>query len=311
MRFASASISRSSTASRALLTTTAVEVPTALTAIQFTTKVALDRLEERLKAGEKALPECVKRPGKLNKIWLARELGLPAWHHLRPFQERLDALVKEYGLTPRTLERYSFVDFRIAALNHCARQFAAADMKVARREIELRDFDAALDWAASQAPGQSARATFAMTTLAALVPEAVREDVLAHVTFAKALFHDWLENRDLPADPAAVLRLAVDRSGMLVREAGLKVGLTNRFLNGLIDKGRRPLSVHYSKIATTPTSGSWRPRRRWRTGPPARASKGCRHTDAGEPSAARPETTRSRSSSRPLAPSCAPSPTGT
>jgi hypothetical protein len=244
------SISKSSAASNALLRADASAAAPVLTDIQLSTKLALDLLEERLKAGEKALPECLYKAGKLNTVVLARELGIPAWHRLRFFRDRLDALVEQYCLTPAAVDRYAFADFRVTALNHRAQQLAAAGSSVAERETVLRGLDAAFDWAASLAPGASARGTFAMAALAASVPEAIPEaETMKHLAWAKAVFHDWLENRDLPVDPAAVLRLAVDCSGMRVCEAAAKAGMTNRFLIGLIEEGRHPLTVHYRKIA--------------------------------------------------------------
>jgi hypothetical protein len=74
MRIAVSTASLNSSSSR-VIARSAGSAP--LTDLQRSTEIALDNLEERLKAGEKLLTESYRRPGCLNVPRLVRELGLP------------------------------------------------------------------------------------------------------------------------------------------------------------------------------------------------------------------------------------------
>jgi hypothetical protein len=218
-----------------------------LTDHQLITATALDVLEERLAKGEKLLKEARSRPNTLDRKSLAQEIGLPGTWLFVPFKKRLDALVEKYGLTSRGLERYSFEEFRMAALKRRAEQISK--ISVAEREKVLRGLDAAFDWAASLSPGASARKTLAIAALAVSGGSAVAsKDSAGHLSWARNLFQNWLKNSDLPKDPAALLSVGLARLGMRVHQAARKSSLTTACLKEILNGQRRPRTTQYRKI---------------------------------------------------------------
>lgn len=219
-----------------------------LTDLQQITATALDVLEERLANGEKLLKEARSRPNVLDFKSLAQEIGLPGTWVFKHFKKRIAALVKKYGLSSRGLERYSFEDFRAAALIKRAEQLASR-CPIARREKTLQDLNAAFDWAASLVPSASARKTLAVAGLAASISSKAPDTVFVeHLAWARDVFQGWLVNRNLPADPATLLSVGLCRLGIPVHFAARRSGLTTICLGEIIDGRRRPLTTQYRKI---------------------------------------------------------------
>lgn len=247
MRIAShaSPVNQSSISSSMFVRAPASPPPATLTDLRKRTELALESARERLEAGEKLLTEYNRKPGTLNETRFARELGLPGVWAFKTFREQVAELVADFGMSKPALERYSFEDFRAAALDHRARELAAAGALVNDREVALRDLDAALDLAAAWQPAESARRTL---SIAALEAPARAPHAIADLAWARSLFQGWVDNIDLPDDPVALMKLGLGRTGTRVKEAAIKSGLTTRTMYALLDGSRRALTTQYRKL---------------------------------------------------------------
>jgi hypothetical protein len=204
-------------------------------------------LQASLEKGDGVLPESHNRTGRLCYASLADQWGVTRDWLFRNFRERLASLVDKHGLTRQPPDRYSFLHFRVAALDHRALQLAAGCAPVARRETALRDLDAAFDWAASVAPGLSAKKTLAAALVATAACGTSLAAIAADLTWAKECLDRWIANEDLPADPAAVIRFGIDRAGLRAVDAARACGLTHRVVLSLLG-GEPAVTTQYRKL---------------------------------------------------------------
>jgi hypothetical protein len=217
----------------------------------------MDRYEgDFLMKGGK-LPAKASRDGSLSISWtaLSEDLNMPLplliAHHIH-YRRRADGWGRTYGLEERAAVRVaplSIDEFALMVLAHREQELQTCETGSVSAEGNISGLVEVLRWVAKKdgrAHGVRSSLQFSLSDVirAGAPPNAANE-----IKVCLALLDNWHVNKDLPRNPAHLLRYAMARAGVTAAAIERDVGISASSISTWKDGKNLPLSTRWRVVS--------------------------------------------------------------